>query len=234
MFTAEIAGIPIGIDNNFGTAEWMCRDYITDKPPLFTVSATAEELMREGGVSAHAEELCLYRKIALGMMEFDAFLMHAAVIDVDGQGLAFAGKSGAGKTTRVRMWQKALGERVKVVNGDKPILRFTGGDLYAYGTPWRGKEGMGENRRVPMRYVCFIERSGSVTLRRLEPEEAAARLMHQMLVPRDAGQLERFAALTGRFAETVSFFLLRGDRDAERPGELWERMKRARAAGGEG
>ena len=45
--------------------------------------------------------------------DYDAILMHAAVIDNDGQGAAFAAKSGTGKTTRVNLWKTVFGGPVK-------------------------------------------------------------------------------------------------------------------------
>ena len=126
MFTVEIAGIPIGIDNRYEAVVRRCRGWETAAAPLFTVSASEEEMIRESGSPCPAAEvMCVYRNIALKMMEYDAFVMHAAVVDVDGQGVAFAAKSGTGKTTRLLLWQQTLGSRVRPVNGDKPILRFT-------------------------------------------------------------------------------------------------------------
>ncbi len=226
MFTVELAGIPLAINNYFDLVKLRCKGFETSKPPLFTVSATEEEMFREaGGSSGSAEELCIHRQIALKMMEYDAFLMHAAIIGVDEQGVAFAAKSGTGKTTQVLLWQQALGSRVKVVNGDKPIIRFTEEGLYAYGTPWRGKENLGGNLRVPLKHVCFLERGKEVSLCKLKSDEAVSRLFLQILIPRDSAGLDRFMALMARFLDTASFYLLKCDRDAEKPEKIWERIK---------
>ena len=58
------------------------------------------------------------------MLGYDAFLFHAAVVSYAGCGYAFAAKSGTGKSTHVAQWMHALGDRVTVVNGDKPLLRW--------------------------------------------------------------------------------------------------------------
>ena len=132
MFTIEIAGIPIAVDNRFRSTKQLFRDYLSDGLPLLTVSASEEEMKQEAGsVSARAEQLCIIRKMGLSLTDYGAFLMHAAIIDVDGQGVGFTARSGTGKTTRVLLWKKAFGDRVKVVNGDKPILRFQKDGLYA-------------------------------------------------------------------------------------------------------
>ena len=127
MITIEIAGIPIAINSRYNIEKQQYNGYITEKQPLEIVTASDEEIRLEGTVvSAYTEQLCILRKIALLCVNYSAFLFHAAVIDVDGQGIAFAAQSGTGKTTRVLLWKKAMSDRVKVVNGDKPILREIG------------------------------------------------------------------------------------------------------------
>ena len=37
------------------------------------------------------------------------------------------------------------GDRVTVINDDKPIIRKIDGEFYVYGTPWQGKESIGKN-----------------------------------------------------------------------------------------
>ena len=137
MFTILICGIPIAIDNHYSLVEIFCSQFMTNQRPLMTVNVTSEEIQREeGGSLAYSECLCIHRKIALALINYDAFLMHAAAIDIDGHGLAFSAPSGIGKTTRVLLWQDTFGNRMKVINGDKPFLRFVDDKLLAFGTPW--------------------------------------------------------------------------------------------------
>ena len=226
MFTVEIAGIPIGIDNRYEAVVRRCRGWETAAAPLFTVSASEEEMIQESGSPCPAAEvMCIYRNIALRMMEYDAFVMHAAVIDADGQGVAFAAKSGTGKTTRLLLWQQTLGSRVRPVNGDKPILRFTEDGLYAFDTPWRGKENLGGCARTPLKHVIFIERAGDVSVRKLEMDGIVPRLFRQVLVPKTPDQLGKFMDLMERFTEAVSFWLLKCDREQEDPEAIWSRVK---------
>ena len=48
--------------------------------------------------------------------------MHGAVIEYEGNGYMFSADSGTGKTTHILLWRKFLGDKVKIVNGDKPFL----------------------------------------------------------------------------------------------------------------
>ena len=225
-FTIEIARIPIGIEYHFGSTRQLFRDYLTRKLPWVTVSASEEEMAREGQETPEDnEQLCIYRKIALLMMDYDAFLMHAAVINIDGQGIAFTAMSGTGKTTRVMLWKKTFGRRMKVVNGDKPILRFMNGRLYAFGTPWMGKERMGENTSVPMKAVCFIQRGDTVSLQRMDAKDITQRLFTQVLVPNDAERMGVFMALMERFVQEVPFYLYTCNMYIEEPAKLWKQIQ---------
>ena len=195
MFCIQIAEVLIAIENRYAFTERLCADYIVDTSPDdcdISVAATPEEIAAENDEEdsfspACCESLALYRKICTRMLDYDAFLLHAAIVSYAGRGFAFAAKSGTGKSTHVAQWMRALGDDVTVVNGDKPILRWRNGEaveakgagapsetsggkaaettcdqplgeFIAYGTPYCGKENWGQNTSVPLHAVCFIER----------------------------------------------------------------------------
>ena len=229
MFTVEIAGIPVGIESRYGSTKKIYKDYLSGRKPWVTVSASEEEMAAEGQATTEEnEQLCLYRKIALLMMNYNAFLMHAAVINIDGQGVLFTAESGTGKTTRVLLWKQAFGKRLRVVNGDKPILRFVRDGLFACGTPWRGKEHMGENTSVPMRAVCFLERGKKVSIQRMDAKEIMKRLFKQVLVPNDPKLMGIFMNLMERFVREVPFYLYTCNMYKEDPKELWDQIQEDR------
>lgn len=230
MFTILICGIPIAIDNHYSLSETICSPFKTNQKPIITVTVTSEEIQREkGGSLSYSEFLCIHRKIALSLIKYDAFLIHAAAIDIDGHGIAFSAPSGTGKTTRVMLWQDAFGERMRVINGDKPILRFIDDKLLAFGTPWMGKEGLGCNSFVPLEYVCFIERSERVSLTRLHYDDIVPLLFQQVLFPKDKSQIERFMNLMEKFVYQVSFYLLKCNLEKEDPVKIWNEMINIRA-----
>lgn len=136
MFCVQIAKVLVAIENRYAFTERLCADYIVDVLPdtcTFSVSATPEEIVAENSDDgtfspAYCESLALYRKICTHMLDYDAFLLHAAVVSYAGRGFAFAAKSGTGKSTHVAQWMRVLGDDVTVVNGDKPILRWRSGE----------------------------------------------------------------------------------------------------------
>ena len=156
----------------------------------------------------YLEAICIYREICLRLPERDAFVMHSAVIEVDGMAYAFSAKSGTGKSTHIALWKKYLGDKVQIVNGDKPIVRYRDGVFYAYGTPWCGKEFWHRNVSRPLKAICFIERSQDNWIKRLDTQSSADRIMKQILIPSDAlGAIKTFE-LIDKMLYTVDCWLL--------------------------
>lgn len=217
MFDIKIANIFVRIENRYGYVLHLCKEYLieTDSEPDLLIRVEEEELRAEINsvehevAPAYAEAVCVYRKICRQLPErFGAFLMHCAVIEYEGVGYAFAAHSGTGKTTHVSLWQKRFGEKVHIINGDKPILRFIDDRLYAFGTPWCGKEGLHTNTSVPLKAICFLERSSVNTIRPMESKEAIGRIFHQILTPDDLQTVNALFPLLDRMLREVPCYLL--------------------------
>ena len=217
MFYIKMADLTVAIDNKYEYVRFLCKDYIVPPTPTpdATVSVSDEEIKAEIEISefdaspAYAEGVCVYRKICKPLPErFGAYLMHCAVIEYEGEGYAFAAASGTGKSTHIGLWQKRFGEDVHIVNGDKPIMRFSGDRLYAYGTPWCGKEGFNSNTSVPIKALCFIERAKENSIRKIAPAEALTRIFHQILTPDTLENLDSFLPLLDRTLTEVPCYVL--------------------------
>ena len=78
MIVISIADIPIGIENRHKFIVALSKDYLTDSEPVFTVSASDEEIAREREMSddefsdGYLESIVVFRKIAERLPEFDA------------------------------------------------------------------------------------------------------------------------------------------------------------------
>ena len=218
MFFIKIADITVEIDNKYEYVARLCEGYTvapTDSPDM-RVCVTPEEIDEEISISeitptrGYAEGVCVYRNICKRLPElFDAYLLHCAVIEYNGYGYAFAAKSGTGKTTHIKLWRKRFGSDVKIVNGDKPILRFgQDGRLYAYGTPWCGKEGFNRNTSAPLKAICFIERAQENTIKRLSVSDALMRVFHQILSPDTEAAVDKLFPLLDRTLAQVPCYVL--------------------------
>lgn len=217
MFYIRMADLNIKIENRYQYVRWICRDYTVapmEKTDI-TVHISEEEIQAELAVSKYpdlpdyAESICIYRKICRQLpQDAEAFLLHCALIEYEGCGYAFAAKSGTGKSTHISFWQKKFGDDVHIVNGDKPILRFKENKLYAYGTPWCGKENLQINTSVPLKAICFLERALQNEIRPIQADEAVMRIFHQILTPDDLQSADALIPLLDRTLREIPCYVL--------------------------
>ena len=236
MVNVKLADTAIEMDNRFPDLAVLCAGYETDEAPVIRLSVSDEELEYERGMQSdifsdgYLETVCMYRKLALEMLEHDVFILHASVLEVDGEGYAFLAPSGTGKTTQTRLWLEYFGDRVRVVNGDKPLIRMErDGESWAfraYGTPWNGKEGMGCNASVRLKALYLLERAP-------EPECVPApqaisidRLFRQMLMPQEEGKMEMLLTMADRMIEALPMYILRCNMKDESVTAAYEAVQR--------
>ena len=214
MLTIGIAGIAVGIEHRYAHIERISRDYLVDAEPAFCVGATdsqieAERAVNELGLAdGYLESTVIHRNIAEQLWKIDAFVLHGSVIYIDGKAYAFTAASGTGKSTHTRLWCERFGERVRYVNGDKPRVRFIGGVPYAYGAPWRGKEGYGENVAVPLCGIAYLERSETNFAKEISFDDVSVELLSRVYVPRGPLAAARTLALVGRLSSGVRHITL--------------------------
>ncbi len=230
MFTIKIAGVNVGIDNRYEGTRRLCRDYLSDETPDFTVSASDSEIESEVAVSltpatpAYAESICLYRNICRRMPDYNAFLLHSAVVGYEGRAYAFSAPSGTGKSTHAHIWTERFAG-ARIINGDKPIIRFNEGGAFVYGTPWCGKEKQNINTSLPLAAICFIERGERNVIRPAENHEVTARLFNQILIPREPGEIAKLMPLIDRCVRVVPCFVLKCNISAEAAEVAYGAMK---------
>ena len=216
MFTIRIADVTVEMDNRHNYVYEQCADYLCkDSMPVFRASVSDAEVRAYMASCARpmtlpeAESHLLYRRICQRLPNWDAYLLHAAVVEIDGRGYAFSARRGGGKSTHVSLWQAHFGSRATVINGDKPIIRRAiDGRFWAYGTPWCGKEGKQVNRRTPLAAVCFLEQADVNRITASSAADTAARLLEATILPPDPSTQDRMAALIGATVREVPAFTL--------------------------
>lgn len=115
------------------------------------------------------------------LLKFDGMMLHSSAVELDGKAYLFSGPCGTGKSTHTRLWQQIFGEKAQVFNDDKPALRCLEGKWYAYGTPWCGKDGINQNKKVPLAGICFLKQAPENKIRRLSQAEAIQRIISQTM-----------------------------------------------------
>ena len=214
----DIAGLRIDIQNKYAYTTKFCQNYLSadQTAPIDLVATVTEEQFAEEKKNSeqfsdgYIENICLYRSICLQLPQLDRFLLHASVLECNGLGYAFLGRSGTGKSTHTKLWLKAF-PSARVVNGDKPILQHKDGQFIAHGTPWQGKEGWGCNASVPLHGLCFLEQAKENSIKKLSPAEVSSRLFVQILLPQEEGAVVKTLELTDKLISSIPAYLLRCD-----------------------
>ncbi len=213
MFTVRLAELNIAIDNKYKYIEDMCKDYIVDDIADFTVTVTEDEIKAEANMGdytpGYLESLAVYRKIANKIIEYDGFLLHGVVISIDNTGIAFCARSGVGKTTHTMLWKNEFGKKCLIVNGDKPLIRIIEGIVYAYGTPWAGKEGFNENIRTQLKKVCFLKRGEFNEICRCKKKDALEHIMSQVFIPQNGMKVIKTMDLIDKFIKITDIYILK-------------------------
>lgn len=218
----RFADINYDISNIYTSVEKRCREYVVPDDAICDekIVITNEDIESENNDGNYSpqylEFIALCRKISDKLPLHNAFLLHSAVFEVSGVGIALAALSGTGKTTHMMLWQKLLCERLTIVNGDKPFVRFFDDEPnipYAYGSPWNGKEGLSRNMRTPLRHICFIERAAENSCEPIETDEALNLLFNQLYIPKDPSAAAGALALTNRLITSCKLWRIRCNMD---------------------
>ena len=211
-----LSDLKLRIDYKYDYMRDFCKDYISgfDTPDI--IAKTSEQsILAEKSLVPKApieacESLCIYRDIAEQLPLFDRFVFHGAAIQFGGMAYLFTAPSGTGKTTHINLWKKYLGDRVSIINGDKPIIRI-GQRVTVYGTPWAGKEGYQSNDSADVKAICILKQAKENKITRVSKSDAVNHLMRQVYMPQNAEALSKTLHLLGKLIESVPVYTLECD-----------------------
>lgn len=102
-----------------------------------------------------------------------------------GKAYLFVAPPGTGKTTHVRLWQRQVGEAVRILNGDKPFLRLQGEQIMVYGGPWQGKEHLGCNDACPLGGIYLLKRDLNNRIEYSTTRDVVGQLLRATFLPDD-------------------------------------------------
>lgn len=190
----KIAGLVIDIKNENPILNSQIADYLTDGEPDFTVAIDEDYIKAEieeevrcdlSFSPAYSEYLAIYRYLCTKFIEYGGFLMHGSAVAMDGRAYLFCAPSGTGKSTHTSLWRKVYGDRVIMVNDDKPLILKKEGVFYACGTPWSGKHDLDTNVQVPLKGVVILARGKENKIEKVEPASHLGVLFNQIYRPSD-------------------------------------------------
>lgn len=188
----KIADFVFEVNNLYPYCEKFVTDYLTDEEPDYTITITEDlllkrkERLRSGYPIEYVEFLEIYRFICDYVVSRGGMLMHGAVIEFESNAYMFTAPSGTGKTTHIKQWKKLYGDKVSVINGDKPIIRQLDNEFIVYGTPWCGKEHYNRNTKAPLKGIVLLSRGEENSIEQINPAEFNAFLLKQVYMPKKA------------------------------------------------
>lgn len=161
------------------------------------------------------------------LLKFNGLMLHASAVEMEGKAYLFSGPSGMGKSTHTRLWQQLFGDAAQVFNDDKPALRRMEDAWYAYGTPWCGKDGINQNKKVPLAGICFLRRGEKNSIRRLDALEATTYIISQTMRKfKDTENLDSMLSIVEKLVSEIPVYELFNKPEPEAALLSYETMKK--------
>lgn len=117
------------------------------------------------------------------LIHLDGLIIHSSAITFCDKGILFSAPSGTGKSTHIGLWQKYLGDIVKVLNDDTPAVRIINHKPFVYGTPWSGSSFIHNNASAPLEAIIVLEQAQGNKIRRISGQEAILKLVPRVFLP---------------------------------------------------
>lgn len=158
-----------------GDMEERCQAYRVNEDKKADIVIRTEDFEPERWPGCCENVICYMETARLfywNILHLDGMMLHSAAVEYKGKAYLFSGPSTVGKSTHTRLWREEFGEEVQFFNDDKPALRCIDGVWYAYGTPWCGKDGINQNKKVPLVGICYLKQAQENKIRRLPEKEA--------------------------------------------------------------
>lgn len=231
----EIAGLATCVQPMFFSTREYCRPYLTERTPEFFVEVTGEDLIRQQAIldqeageeglrrrkftDPFLERTVIQEKIAEKLLKRDTLLLHGSTVAVDGQAYLFTAPCGTGKSTHTRLWREVFRDRAVMVNDDKVFLQLRQDGVWAYGSPWTGKHGIGNNISAPLKGICFLRRGAENRIGKAASGKWLPELIHQCFLPE-----ERYTSLVRQLAQRIPLWEMTCTKDPRAAAIAYEAM----------
>lgn len=243
--TVEIAGVTARILCRFPENYEFLLPYRTEKAPAFSVEITKEDiafslahLARYFGEPSVPysdvllENVSIQNVLSRRLLEYDVLALHGSALCMDGEAIIFTAKSGTGKSTHARLWRETFGDRVWMINDDKPMVRLENGKAAVYGTPWDGKHHLSRNASAPLKAIVKLERDEENHIEPMNRADAFQLLMTHGVVTRRgpmklSGETKlRAVALETALLDAAAFYRLGCNQEPDAARTAWEGMRK--------
>lgn len=217
MAIYKIADLNIKIDPKYGSTVEHLKPYLSDEKSFDIEITNSDSEIAEFAKTSSApctpelaESFLILNKLCIEIFEkFNGFFFHSSSLMIDNEAYVFTAKSGTGKSTHTALWRKLFGDKVKMINDDKPIIRKHNGNFYIYGTPWMGKSEIGSNAKALVKAVFVLERGIENCVKSVSVGEVFGNLLEATLVFHEKDKMIRLLDMYDEFFSSTRLFKLK-------------------------
>ncbi len=240
-FTVELAGVAVQIRCRYEENRNFLSDYLSDREPVFSIEPSEKDLevirirlsqqAEKDGITqprvseAFLENNAIHALLAEGLVHHNVLLMHGSALCMDGEAYIFTAASGTGKSTHARLWRELFGDRVWMINDDKPLLRVgADGITEVFGSPWDGKHHLSRNASAPLKAIVSLQRGTENSIEALSSAQAFTVLRRRAYISPGRDTAEAILAMENRLIAVIPFYRLFCNMECEAARVAWAGM----------
>ena len=141
-------------------------------------------------------------------IKYGVMLVHSSALIYNNEAYLLSADSGVGKSTHTKLWLKAFGDKVHIMNDDKPVVRLYDDHAQAYGTPFDGGSGIALNESYPLKAIIFVERGEENSVRIPDNKEIIQKLYFQTARMVNRETAEKMLVNMERLLHLTKFYVL--------------------------
>lgn len=201
----------------------MIKYFETDEVPTFQVITLGEKFSDDDykNYNSHypdvsveeAEHIFLATEFFRKILKYNAIMVHSSAIKYNGKCYLFSADSGVGKSTHTALWQEVYGDKVQIINDDKPIIRIKNNKLIVYGSPFAGGTMKFQNDSADLEAIVFLERSKNNSIEELSPQSAMRYLFKESVRKIGKNQMNNSLNMISVILENCKFYKLKCNMD---------------------
>lgn len=217
----QFANLLCQISTIYNTFHNESHSYLSLSSPEVYISTFFSDILYEerhndySNQKDYLEFLAVQRKVTEALLDYDTILFHASALAMDGKGYLFTALSGTGKSTHSRLWREQFGDRVTMINDDKPFIHIGEDEARVYGSPWDGKHHLSTNTSVPIKAIVILTRDTTNHIERINADEAFPILYQQTQRFKEPEKLIKIMDLLKLLTDRVELYRLGCNMDPE-------------------
>lgn len=141
------------------------------------------------------------------LLENDTAVFHCSFIIMNGEAILFTGRSGIGKTTQAKLWEKYRG--ALIVNDDRAAIKTDGDRLLAIGVPISGSSRIALNKTAPVKAIIILEQGSENKIEELPAFQNFISILNGIIFePHDQSEKEKALSVAESVIRTAKVFKL--------------------------